>query len=65
MALNRSVINFSMPDVLTDLSNIEKEHDIEKYKTYGTTFKQKYTDAIKSALSEQIERYNEIAKLLN
>ena len=65
LALNRSVINFSMPDVLTDLSNIEKEHDIEKYKTYGTTFKQKYTDAIKSALSEQIERYNEIAKLLN
>ena len=65
LALNRSVINFSMPDVLTDLSNIEKEHDIEKYKTYGTTFKQEYTDAIKSALSEQIERYNEIAKLLN
>lgn len=65
LALNRSVVKFSMPDVLTDLSKVEKEHDVEKYKTYSADFKQKYTNAIKAAYSEQLERYKKIAKFLD
>lgn len=52
-AYKKTVIQYSMLDVLSDLSNIEREKNIDLYKNYVNSFCKKYKDVIESAYIEQ------------
>lgn len=57
LAIRRSVIQFSMMDVLSALNQIEKEHNIQSYKDYCAQFENQYVGAIEQAYQEQLKRY--------
>ncbi len=65
LSLNRSIIQYSMMDVLSDLSKIEKKQSIEAYKQYSSDFLENYQKSIEKAYWEQKQRYEAIAQLLN
>lgn len=64
IALNRSVIEFNMPAVLSSLSKIEEKHDTDIYRQYIEEFRKEYEQAIRKAFSEQAARYREISDCL-
>lgn len=52
-AYRKTFIQYSMLDVLSDLSNIEKQKDIALYKQYVADFCKKYKNVVESAYIEQ------------
>lgn len=64
LCINRSLIQYSMMDVLSDLNRIEKEQNIEAYKQYVAGFVEKYRKAIEEAYLEQKRRYEAIIQLV-
>ncbi len=64
-AVSRSIIQFSMMDVLSELNRIERMQDVEKYCQYKTEFIKKYHNAIDKAYNEQYQRYESIKECLD
>ena len=64
LATRRSVIQYSMMDVLTELNAVEKEQSIEAYKQYVVGFLVKYVHIIEEVCQEQKQRYETIASLI-
>ena len=64
LTLNRSIIQYSMTDVLSDLNKVEKQKSIEDYKQYSNEFLGRYKKIIEEAYKEQKQRYEAIAQLI-
>lgn len=64
LSLNRSIIQCSIMDVLSDLNKVEKQKNIEAYKQYSNEFLGKYQKIIEEAYKEQKQRYEAIARLV-
>ena len=64
LSLNRSIIQCSMMDVLSDLNKIEKQQNIKDFKQYANGFLEKYQKIIEEAYMEQKHRYEAITLLL-
>lgn len=64
MIVNRSVIEFSMINVLSDLNKIESKRSVDAYKSYCADFASKYIDALKTAFKEQQQRYAAIEQVI-
>lgn len=62
--LNRSIVQYSMAEVLSRLSAAEKLQNIESYSQYLKTFQAEYQTAIESAYREQNQRYEKIAAII-
>ena len=65
LAVRRSVVSFSMLDVLSSLNNLARQKDLDGFKTYLQKFKVQYIAAIDAAYMELKGIYQEIQKLLN
>lgn len=65
LTTRRSVIQYSMMDVLAELSAVEKKQSTEAYKQYVADFLVKYERIIEEAHQEQKQRYETIASLVN
>lgn len=65
LVVKRSVIQYSMMDMLAELTRIERLHDIAAYKQYVDKFKKEYKKVIEMAYMEQKEYYEKIALYLS
>lgn len=60
LAMKRSVISFSMIEVLTDVTELCRKGNIKSYASYLMSVKQKYVSAIETAYLEQKLTYEKI-----
>lgn len=61
-ALERSVIDISMTQILSELNTLANHKDIEEYRQYLTSVKERFTSAISKAYEEQRDIYQAVEK---
>lgn len=64
IAIKRSVISFSMLNIMSTLNNVAKDGNINAFKTCNETFVEQLTSAINLAYREQSKHYADMDSIL-